>query len=50
MVFGMGVFLALLLETYTTMDSDAIYPALIFFMAGLGLYVGFTITKKMEQE
>jgi hypothetical protein len=50
MMFGMGVFLALLLETYTTMDSDAIYPALIFFMAGLGLYVGFTITKKMDQE
>lgn len=50
MGIGLGVFLALLLETYTTMDSDAIYPALIFFMAGLGLYVGFTITKKMDQE
>ena len=50
MGIGLGVFFALLLETYTTMDADAIYPALIFFMAGLGLFVGFTLTKKLEKE
>ena len=44
---GLGVFLASLLDNYSTMDSDAVYPALIFFMAGAGLYVGFTQTKKL---
>jgi uncharacterized protein DUF6249 len=44
---GLGVFLANLLDTYSSLDSDAIYPALIFFMAGIGLYVGFTQTKKV---
>ncbi|MCF7567023.1 hypothetical protein L3X37_01415 [Sabulilitoribacter arenilitoris] len=46
MGIGLGVFIASVLESYTTLDSDAIYPALIFFMAGVGLYVGFTQTKK----
>lgn len=46
MGIGLGVFLANLLKTYTALDDDAIYPALIFFMAGVGLYVGFTQTKK----
>lgn len=48
MGIGLGVFVALLLETYTTMDSDGIYPACIFFMAGLGLFIGFTQTKKIN--
>ena len=47
MGIGLGVFLASLLDNYTTLDADAIYPALIFLMAGLGLYVGFTQTKKV---
>jgi len=44
---GLGVFIANLLDTYSSLDSDAVYPALIFFMAGLGLYVGFIQTKKV---
>jgi len=47
MGIGLGVFLASLLDNYTTLDDDAIYPALIFLMAGLGLYVGFTQTRKV---
>ena len=47
MGIGLGVFIASLLDTYTTLDSDAIYPATIFFMAGAGLYLGFTQTKKL---
>lgn len=43
---GIGVFLASLLANYTTMDEEAVYPALIFFMAGIGLYTGFVQTKK----
>lgn len=44
---GLGVFLANLLDTYSNLDSDAVYPALIFFTAGVGLYVGFTQSKKL---
>ncbi len=47
---GLGVFLALILDTYSGLDSDAIYPAMIFFMAGVGLFVGFNQTKKLDQE
>lgn len=47
MGIGLGVFLASLLDSYSSLDSDAIYPSLIFFMAGIGLYVGFLQTKKL---
>ena len=50
MGIGLGVFTALLLETYSDLDSDAIYPATIFFMAGLGLFGGFNLTKKLDKE
>lgn len=49
MGIGVGVFIALLLSTYTSLNSDAIYPATIFTMAGLGLFVGFYMTKKLEK-
>ena len=50
MGIGLGVFLALILDTYTSLDSDAVYPATIFFMAGVGLFVGFNLTKKLDKE
>lgn len=50
MGIGLGVFLALIIDTYTNLDSDAIYPATIFFMAGVGLFVGFSLTKNLEKE
>ena len=43
---GLGIFIAHLLETYSALDDDAVYPAMIFLMAGIGLYVGYTQTKK----
>lgn len=46
MGIGLGVFIATLLDEYTTLDSDGIYPALIFLFAGAGLYLGFTQAKK----
>ena len=46
MGIGLGVLLASLLDAYSSLDSDAVYPALIFLMAGLGLYVGYTQTSK----
>ncbi|MBN4047303.1 hypothetical protein JYU05_02040 [bacterium AH-315-P13] len=47
MGIGLGVFIASLLDSYSSLDSDAVYPAVIFFMAGVGLYVGFIQTKKL---
>ena len=50
MGIGTGVFLSLVLETYTGLDSDAIYPAMIFLMAGVGLFAGFNLTRKLDDE
>lgn len=49
MGIGSGVFLALLLSTYTSLDQDALYPAMIFLTAGASLFLGFTMTKKMDE-
>lgn len=50
MGIGLGTFIASLLDNYTSLDSDAIYPATIFFTAGLGLFVGFNLTKNLDKE
>ena len=50
MGIGVGVFIALLLTAYTLLNTDAIYPAAIFTMAGLGLFIGFYMTKRLEKE
>jgi LPS O-antigen subunit length determinant protein (WzzB/FepE family) len=46
---GVGVFIALLLSTYTSLHNDAIYPATIFTTAGIGLFIGFNMTGKLEK-
>ncbi|GGI57085.1 DUF6249 domain-containing protein [Winogradskyella haliclonae] len=46
MGIGLGVFIANILDTYSSLDDEAVYPAMIFLMAGIGLYVGFTQTRK----
>ena len=50
MGIGIGVFIGLLLTAYTSLDNHAIYSAAVFTMAGLGLFVGFYMTKKLEKE
>ena len=50
MGIGLGTFLASVLVNYSTLDPDALYPAIIFFMAGLGLFAGFNMTKKLDKE
>jgi len=50
MGIGLGTFIASLFENYTTLDSDAIYPATIFFTAGAGLFLGFNMTKNLDKE
>ncbi|CAN5439285.1 hypothetical protein BH11BAC3_BH11BAC3_21670 [soil metagenome] len=49
MGIGIGVFIALLLTTYTPLDRGAIYPATIFFMAGVGLFAGYFMTKNLDK-
>lgn len=50
MGIGIGVFIASLLDHYTSLDSDAVYPATIFLLAGIGLFIGFTMTKNLDKE
>ena len=50
MGIGSGVFIASILVAYTTLDDDAVIPAMIFLMAGVGLFVGYTQTKKALDE
>ena len=50
MGFGLGVFLALMITTYSQLNDEAVFPALILFMGGLGLFTGFHLTKKLENE
>jgi hypothetical protein len=47
---GVGVFIALVLSTYTALEQGgAIYPAMIFTSAGAALFIGFNLTKKLEK-
>ena len=50
MGIGVGVFIAMLLSQYTTLNEEAIYPAVIFFMAGASLFIGFNMTKNLDKE
>lgn len=49
MGIGLGIFIGSALEA-TGFDEDVAYPATIFFMAGVGLFAGFTMTKRLEKE
>lgn len=45
---GIGIFIALFLSTFTTLNQDALYPASIFMMAGITLLIGFKMTKNNQ--
>lgn len=49
MGIGAGVFIALLLVTYTSLDKGALYPAMIFLSAGIALFIGFKMTKNLDK-
>ncbi len=48
MGIGLGIFIALVLEPL--FNTEAIYPAIIFLMAGAGLLSGFFLTRKLVKE
>ena len=47
---GVGIFLALLITTYTSLQDGAVYPSIIFIMAGIGLLTGFKTAKDLDKE
>jgi len=47
MGIGAGVFLASFLHVYLGLDEEVAYPGSIFLIAGLALFIGFTLTKKL---
>lgn len=49
MGIGIGVFIGILVTTYTALDKNAVYPAIIFLMAGMSLFVGFYMTKNLDK-
>jgi len=49
MGIGVGIFIATILDNYTTI-GEAVYPATIFTTAGIGLFVGFNLTKNLDKE
>ena len=50
MGIGLAIFIASFLDNALGMDAEVAYPGTIFLMAGAGLFVGFTVTKKLEKE
>lgn len=50
MGIGIGIFIASILHYNMGIDEEVAYPGTIFLMAGIGLFVGFTLTKKLDQE
>ena len=44
---GLGIFLGAILEA-SNVDPEVAYPGTIFTMGGLGLLVGFFLTKKLQ--
>ena len=46
---GLGIFIALLITTYTSLNDAAVYPSIIFIMAGVGLLIGFGMAKDLDK-
>jgi hypothetical protein len=50
MGIGAGVFLGAILEAYSALQPEVGYTGSIFLMAGIGLFVGFTLSKKLVEK
>ncbi|MFH4966039.1 DUF6249 domain-containing protein [Gaetbulibacter sp. M235] len=49
MAIGLGVFIASILQYNLGVDEDVAYPGTIFLMSGIGLFVGFNMTKNLDK-
>jgi len=50
MGIGVGIFIAAFLNYNMGVDEDIAYPGTIFLMAGVGLFTGFYLTKKLNTD
>lgn len=50
MGIGSGIFIGSVLEAYTEIHKEVGYTGSIFLMAGVGLFVGFTLSKKLVEK
>lgn len=50
MGIGAAIFVASVLHYSLGVDEEVAYPGTIFLLAGVGLMVGFNMTKKLEKE
>ncbi|MCW5519216.1 hypothetical protein J1N09_05160 [Aureitalea sp. L0-47] len=50
MGIGLGVLIAEGFVQGFGMDEDVAFPGVIFFMAGLGLFSGFYVTKRLSKD
>lgn len=50
MGIGLGIIIAGILNYNLGIQGDIAYPGSIFLMSGLALFVGFTMTKKLDKE
>ncbi|UOB18013.1 DUF6249 domain-containing protein [Abyssalbus ytuae] len=48
MGIGLGIFIAGILVSVFYVEGEVAYPGTIFLMAGIGLFTGFTMTKKLD--
>ena len=46
---GVGIFIASLLHYNMGVKEEVAYPGTIFLLAGIGLYIGFTMTKSLDK-
>ncbi len=50
MGIGIAIFIASILVHTVGLYQDVAYPGTIFLMAGIGLFIGFSMTKKLDKE
>ncbi len=50
MGIGVGIFIASILHYNLGVEEEVAFPGTIFLMAGIGLFTGFTLTKKLDKE
>ena len=47
---GLAIFVAAIFHKNLNVDAEVAYPGTIFTFSGLGLYIGYTITRKIIAE